>query len=110
MLHAKKQALRGYNQSTLIAEGLHQVLHIPVLSHVLIRSRHTETQTNKTREERVNNMQQAFVVASGKEVEHKQVLLIDDVLTTGATLEACAIALQAVPGIKLSIATIGIAV
>jgi len=108
-LHYKKEAIRGYNQSSLIAEGMNEILSIPVFDKVLIRNRHTESQTKKTRAERVQNMEEAFSIKSPELVKDKHLLLIDDVLTTGATLESCALALLKIPGIKVSIATIGIA-
>lgn len=108
-LHAKKEAIRGYNQSVLIGQGMSGALHIPLNSTALIRSRHTESQTQKTRAERLENMKEAFLVKDMSALKGKHVLLIDDVLTTGATLEASALALLQVQDIKLSIATIGIA-
>ena len=108
-LHLKKEASRGYNQCDLIAMGMSEMLHIPVAEKLLFRIRHTESQVNKTRSERVRNMQDAFEVKNATKLANKNILLIDDVLTTGATLEACAIALLSIPDIKISIATIGIA-
>lgn len=109
-LHTKKEASRGYDQALLIAEGLANVIHKPVLTKAIMRVRHTETQTKKTREERVDNMRDAFVVRKKDVLTFKHLLLIDDVLTTGATLEACASALLSVPGVKISMATVGIAI
>lgn len=108
-LHHKKEAQRGYNQSLLIAEGLSNVLHIPILDKALVRNRHTESQTKKTRAERMQNMQDAFAIKQANVLINKHLLLLDDVLTTGATLESCAITLLKMPGTKVSIATIGIA-
>jgi ComF family protein len=108
-LHAKKEAVRGYNQSVLIGEGMCNILHIPVNNKVLKRVRHTESQTQKSRAERLENMKDAFVVKDAAAIKDKHVLLIDDVLTTGATLEACALALLKVQDTRVSIATIGIA-
>ncbi len=108
-LHAKKEAIRGYNQSALIGQGMSEVLHIPLNSTALVRSRHTESQTQKTRAERLENMKEAFLIKDANALQGKHVLLLDDVLTTGATLEACALALLQVKEIKLSIASIGIA-
>jgi len=108
-LHPKKEAARGYNQSVLIGDGMSEVLHIPLLAQTLIRTRQTESQTQKNRAERLENMKDAFLVKDMSTLKGKHVLLIDDVLTTGATLEACALALLQVQDLKLSIATIGIA-
>lgn len=109
-LHPKKEAIRGFNQANVIAEGIGDVLKLPVYTNVVKRTRFTETQTQKTREERMVNMQGAFEVTDTANISGKHILLIDDVLTTGATLEACALSLLHVQGVKLSIATIGIAV
>jgi ComF family protein len=108
-LHTDKEKLRGYNQTQLITEGLEDALHIPVITSHLYRTRNTETQTQKTREERISNMQGAFAVKQPETLAGKHILLIDDVLTTGATLEAAALALLQVNGVKISVATIGIA-
>lgn len=107
-LHEKKEAERGYNQSALIAEGMSEVLKIPVDNNILKRTRYTESQTQKTRSERLENMQDAFILNAGI-CKGAHILLTDDILTTGATLEAAARALLSSPGIKVSIATIGIA-
>jgi ComF family protein len=108
-LHLKKESQRGYNQSILIAEGMADVLSIPVNAKALARSRFTESQTKKTRAERAQNMQDAFIIKDATALMNKHLLLVDDVLTTGATLESCALALLKVPGVKISFATIGIA-
>jgi len=108
-LHPKKEAIRGFNQALLIAEAMGDVMKLPVLDKIVRRTRFTETQTQKTREQRMENMQGAFEVVNDEKLTGKHILLIDDVLTTGATLEACAHCLLAVSGVKVSIATIGIA-
>ena len=109
-LHPSKKAKRGYNQSMLIAEGIAEVAGIPVSDRLLVRVRHTESQTNKTRAQRVDNMKDAFKIYDNGALAGKHVLIIDDVLTTGATIEACALALSAADSIKISVATIGIAI
>jgi ComF family protein len=108
-LHAEKLSARGYNQAALIAEGMGKVLGIPVLENVLVRVKNTESQTKKTREERIENMQAAFEPVNAEKINGKHLLLTDDVLTTGATLEACSQALLQGNNVRISIATIGIA-
>ena len=109
-LHPKKEQARGYNQSMLLAEGMSKVLNIPATDKLLLRVKHTDSQTKKSRADRLTNMQGAFSISNTATLKNKHILLIDDVLTTGATLEACALVLLQIEGIKISIATIGIAV
>lgn len=104
-LHPKKEKQRGYNQSTMIARGISETMGIPVGEGFLIRSVNTATQTHKSKEERWLNVKDIFEVRHPKQLENKYVLLIDDVLTTGATLEACALKLAALSGITISCAT-----
>ena len=108
-LHPKKEAGRGYNQSALIAEGLGSVTGKDVLPHGLVRDLHTESQTQKSRAERVENVKDAFSLSKKQPLANKHVLLLDDVLTTGATLEAAATALLQAQGAQVSIVVIGMA-
>lgn len=108
-LHPKKEAKRGYNQSALVATGLSAILGVPVMERALVRIRNTESQTKMSREERVLNVRDAFMLHPKAAIADRHVLLVDDVLTTGATIEAAADVLCAVPGLKLSICTIGLA-
>jgi ComF family protein len=85
-LHPKKQKQRGYNQSQFIAEGLASVLEIPTSADNLVRDKMTESQTKKARYTRYENMQEVFSVSKPNDLNGKNVLLIDDVITTGATL------------------------
>ncbi|MCD8741917.1 ComF family protein [Mucilaginibacter roseus] len=108
-LHKSKLRKRGYNQSKLFANGLAEKLNTLVEINNLIRVVATETQTRKSRFARFENMQQVFTVANADKLTGKHVLLVDDIVTTGSTLEACGIELLKIPGLKLSIATIAYA-
>lgn len=108
-LHPQKEHLRGYNQSALFAEGMNEVLQHKLSLDNLQRDVFTETQTRKNRTERWENVEKAFRVRQPDYLKGQHILLVDDVLTTGATLEACAQALVSVSGCKVSIATIAFA-
>jgi ComF family protein len=104
-LFAARQKKRGYNQATVLCEGFASLSPLPVLSNSVIRNRKSATQTHKTRWERWHNVDGIFEVRNPDLLENQHVLLIDDVITTGATLEACGRILSALPGLHLSIAT-----
>jgi ComF family protein len=104
-LHPSKMRLRGYNQSELIAKGMARQLQVPVDTQTLVRKIASDTQTHKTRIERWLNVDGNFCVRNSY-TEPIHVLLVDDVLTTGATIEACAQVLLQIPGLTLSIACI----
>ena len=108
-LHPKKEKKRGYNQSDYFAKGLSETLGKPWLKNGLERSIYTTSQTKKERMERFENVIKAFEVNREKKLQGKHILLVDDVLTTGATLEACATKVLNVPETKVSMATIAIA-
>jgi ComF family protein len=105
-LFPSKERKRGYNQSRLLCEGISMVLEKPVLDKVVIRTTHTESQTKKNRIERWQNMEGKFELKDAAGIAGKHVLLIDDVVTTGATLEACARELLKAENVQLSIATL----
>lgn len=109
-LHPRKQRMRGYNQSAEFAKGLAKTMEIPYYPNGLVRNIFTKTQTQKTRFERYDNVLRVFEVGNRKKLEGKHILLVDDVLTTGATLEACGVALLELPSVRLSMSTIAIAV
>lgn len=108
-LHLKKEIMRGYNQSSVFAQGLSEAMNIPYLENGLHRKFYTETQTEKSRIERFQNVIEAFHVPQPHLLKDKHILLVDDVLTTGATLEAGTIKLLEVEGTKVSLATIAFA-
>lgn len=105
-LHPKKIRKRGYNQCTVIASGMSDTMHLPLLTNTLERIEHHESQTKKGRYERWLNVKTKFKVANPSALKGKHVLLVDDVITTGATLEACASTLLAIPQVRISLATI----
>jgi ComF family protein len=108
-LHKKRMRKRGYNQSACFAEGLAAKLNAAVEIDNLVRVRATETQTHKSRFARFQNMQEVFAVKNPERLKDKHILLVDDVITTGSTLEACGTKLLEIEGLKLSIATIAYA-
>lgn len=108
-LHRKKEKLRGYNQSQCIAEGLGSTLGISVIKDVLVKKKATSSQTKKGRFDRFENLKQAFDVNNAAMLQNKHVLLVDDVITTGATLEACALVLMAAGVKTISIAAVAYA-
>jgi ComF family protein len=112
-LHPKRQRARGYNQAMMVAKGLAEVLCYEVLDAVLIRPQVTESQTSKSRGQRLINMQQAFEVPIGMKldlpIENYHFLIVDDVLTTGATVGSCARVLFSAGADKISVLTLAIA-
>lgn len=108
-LHPRKQQQRGYNQSECFARGLSESMGLPCYPHALARKQYTETQTAKSRLDRLENVMQAFELGKTAGLAGRHLLLVDDVLTTGATLEACSLALLTCPDTQVSLATIAIA-
>jgi ComF family protein len=105
-LSKKKKRQRGYNQCDYIAEGLSQISGIPVVKDCVVRTKANESQTHKTRDERWKNTEGIFSLANPEPIEGKHILLIDDILTTGATLTNCAMAIQQTCHCKISIFTL----
>lgn len=108
-LHPKRKRKRGYNQSECFAEGLAMTMNATINTKALIRTVASQTQTKKSRMSRWDNVSEIFEVKRPEELAGKHILLVDDVMTTGATLEACAMRILAVPGTRVSIATIACA-
>lgn len=108
-MHPVKQKKRGYNQSEYFAMGLSQTMNIPVDTKTLVKTTKTESQTKKSRFGRWENVKEVFEIRDHAHLSNKNILLVDDVITTGATLESCINQLMKVGGIKISIASLACA-
>lgn len=108
-LHPKRQLKRGYNQSTQLANGMGNKLLIPVLEDVLYRKAATKTQTKKGKSDRWDNVEEIFDVYPTANLEGKKIILIDDVITTGSTIEACANAIHKHKNVQLYILSMAFA-
>ena len=109
-LHESKLRRRGYNQSDSFAKGLSESMKVDWAAKVMERKTATQTQTKKGRWERWKNVEEIFVVADEERIQKKNILLVDDIITTGATLEACAIELYKKGCESVSVATIAVAI
>ena len=105
----QKEFKRGYNQSAILCEGISEVMNIPLITKNVTRIVHTETQTKKSRIQRWENVEKSFSVSNPAGLKGKHILLVDDVITTGATLEACGAEILKIEDVTLSIATLAIA-
>jgi ComF family protein len=108
-LHPRKIRKRGYNQSEVFAQGLAGPAALEIISNCLYRKVHSSTQTRKGRYNRWENVGEIFGVRDEDKLINKHILLVDDVVTTGATLEACAQVLVSIPGVRVSVAAIAYA-
>lgn len=109
-LHKEREQERTYNQAMVIGEGLSEVLHIPVAKNLIVRTKKTQSQTTlHSEEERKKNVHNAFTLtAAASQYVNKHLLLIDDVLTTGSTISACASVLSSIPQARISFLTFAI--
>jgi ComF family protein len=105
-LFPAREKRRGYNQATILCQGISEVMQIPILDKVIIRPQFTETQTKKGRIERWKNMDGKFILVDPRAIANKHLLLVDDVITTGATIEACAMEFLKIENVRISIATL----
>lgn len=108
-LHKSRMRKRGFNQSSLIAEGMSYALDIPFEDKILVRVKRSATQTRKQRYDRWENVEGVFGIRNPDTIEGKHILLVDDVITTGSTIEACATELLKLPGVKVSVAALATA-
>jgi ComF family protein len=108
-LHLSKLRKRGYNQSELFAAGLCNSLPARLDIHSLYRRLASETQTRKSRFSRWENVKEIFALRDEEKLTGKHLLLVDDVITTGATIEACASMLLKIPDVRVSVAALACA-
>ncbi len=109
-LHKKKLKRRGYNQVAKFGQQIARALEIEYSEAVLIKTKDTKSQTTKSRSMRWQNNETIFAILNPELIENKHILLVDDMITTGATLEACILVLNQAKNIKISVATMAIAV
>lgn len=109
-LHPKKQRMRGYNQSEWIAKGLSDTLKIPINTDLIYRQKFSSTQTRKNRYDRWQNVSSIFGVRNPEELINKTVIIVDDVITTGATIDACVQHLEEIPGIRIHAIALGLSI
>ncbi len=108
-IHWRRLLTRGYNQVHPFGEALSEVWNLPMDTRLLKKSKYTGSQVRLTFEERLRHVDNTFAVSRPEELKGRHVLLIDDVLTSGATLSACARILNTIPGLRLSFLTLAMA-
>ena len=106
-LARKREHQRGYNQSLEIARGVSQITGLPILNKVVRRTAFEGSQTQKSRQERNENVEKVFELADGDSISGKHLLVVDDVVTTGATVIACGKQLTKAGGVRLSVLSLG---
>jgi len=109
-LHKKKLKSRGFNQVEDFGKEIAKSLNVPYIDNVLLKTSFTSTQTLKARLSRWSNIEETFVLTNPELIKNKHVLLVDDIITTGATLEACSVVLREAGGVKISVASMALAV
>ena len=108
-LAKKREHERGYNQSLELAKGVSEVTHLPIANQVVRRTKFVDSQTHRGRWERNENVEGVFELVDGDSLSGKHVLLIDDVVTTGATIIACAQEMQKASNLRISVLALGFA-
>ena len=107
-IHPKRLKKRGYNQSEWIAKGIATLRKLPINNRAVVRALHKKSQTSYSVAERWENVKEAFELRQPEGLAGKHILLVDDVLTTGATIRACASAFSEIEGVRFSILTLGV--
>jgi ComF family protein len=108
-LFEKKEKTRDYNQSEILCNGISEIINKPIIKNNVVRKVFTETQTKKHRIERWKNVENIFLVTNPVDLDGKSILLVDDVITTGATIDACATEILKIKNVKLSVASLAMA-
>lgn len=108
-LFVKKEKKRGFNQAEILCNGISEIMNVPVIKKNVTRTVYTKTQTKKGRLERWQNVEKTFSISDTQNLQGKHILLVDDVITTGATLEACASEILKIENVRISIATLAVA-
>ncbi|MDB0040567.1 phosphoribosyltransferase family protein [Algibacter sp.] len=108
-LHKNKLRKRGYNQVALFGQQVAKALNADYLDDVLVKVTNTKSQVNKKRLARWTNSNELFTLKNMETIDNKHILIVDDIITTGATLEACISVLNQAKNLKISIATMAIA-
>ena len=106
-LHPKKFAKRGYNQCEILCDSISKITDIPVINNLLLRNIHNVSQTKKGKYERWQNVEGIFKLENSDTMQGKHLLLVDDIITTGSTIEACCATLLKIPNVKVSVMSIG---
>ena len=106
-LSRKRLRQRGYNQSEMLAQGISDIIHLPVITKAIGRKHFIQSQTHLSRYERQENVADMFFLLDHSLLQNKHVLLVDDICTTGSTLIACVNAIKLVEGIRISVLTLG---
>ena len=106
-LSPKRERQRGYNQSEMLARGIHEITGIPIMTKVVSRKHFQQSQTSLMRHQRQENVADIFELRSAEGMAGKHLLLVDDICTTGATLASCSNMLSTIPNIRISILTLG---
>lgn len=108
-LHSKRLKTRGYNQAEAIAKGIADQSGIALNTNILLKAKEASSQTNKGRTARLENMQNCFTIAPNIDLKGKNIAIVDDVMTTGATIEACCLCLEAAGVNRITILSLAVA-